>query len=162
VQLYGNYYGKSVYLKRIESVFTVQIIHCTKKLINELEVSPSGSMATEPLSGFFGTWHANLIRIERRRCLLLTNDRTLYSLLVPGVKKKDLANLRELFRLHLSINLEKEGFGPEDITKALGEYGEIAIAPTTSRSVLGSMNDLADQADFLVSRAVWKKATFSP
>jgi len=131
----------------------MQIIHCTKKLLNEIEASPSGSMAPEYASGFLGPWHANLIRIERRKCLLLTNDRTLYSILIPGVKKKNLDTFRELFALHLKMNLAKEGFGPKDIDKALEEYGEIAIAPTNSRSVLGSMNDLADQADFLVSRA---------
>jgi len=151
--LYGNREGKHLYLERIGSVFAVQIIHCTRKLMNELEASPNGSKAPEPLSGFLGPWHANLIRIERRKCLLLTNGRTLYSFLIPGVKKKDLEKFRELFTLHLKMNIEKEGFGPEDISKALEEYGEIAIAPTKSRSVLGSMNDLADQADFLVIRA---------
>jgi len=151
--LYGNWEEKHFYLERIGSVFAVQIIHCTKKLLNEIEASPSGSMAPEPLSDFLGPWHANLIRIERRKCLLLTNDRTLYSFLVTGVKKKDLVNFRELFALHLKMNLAKEGFGPEDIDKALEEYGEIAIAPTANRSVLGSMNDLAYQADYLVSRA---------
>ena len=135
------------------SVFAVQIIHCTKKLPNELEASPCSIIAPEQSSGFLGSWNANMIRIERRKCLLLTNDRTLYSFLIPGVKNKDLSNLRELFALHLKINLAKEGFGPEDIAKALREYDEIAIAPTKSRSVLGSMNDLADQADFLVGRA---------
>jgi hypothetical protein len=151
--LYGNREEKHLYLERIGSVFAVQIIHCTKKLMNELEVLPSGRMVPEPLSGFLGPWHANLIRIERRKCLLLTNDRTLYSFLVPGVKKKDLGTFRELFALDLKRNLEKEGFGPEDIAKALREYDEITIAPTANRSVLGSMNDLAYQADFLVSRA---------
>jgi len=131
----------------------VQIIHCTKKLLSELEASPEGSITPEQSSGFLGPWHANLIRIERRKCLLLTNDRTLYSFLVPGVKKKDLGNFRELFSLHLKMNLVKEDFSPGDINKALEEYGEIAIAPSASRSVLGSMNDLAYQADFLVSRA---------
>ncbi len=131
----------------------MQIIHCTKKLMNELETAPDRSIAPEPLSGFLGPWHANLIRIEGRKCILLTNDSTLYSFLVPRVKKKDLGNFRELFALHLKMNLTKEGFGPENVNKALEEYGEITIAPTKSRSVLGSMNDLADQADFLVSRA---------
>jgi hypothetical protein len=130
-----------------------QIIHCTKKLLKELEASLEGCITPEQSSGFLGTWHANLIRIERRKCLLLTNDRTLYSFLVTGVKKKDLGNFRELFALHLKMNLVKEDFSPGDINKALEEYGEIAIAPSASRSVLGSMNDLAYQADFLVSRA---------
>jgi hypothetical protein len=123
------------------------------KLLNELGASPRVAKPPEHPAGFLGPWHANLIRIERRKCILYTNDRTLYSFLVPGVKKKDVVDFRELFALHLKMNLSKEGFGPEDITKALEEYGEIAIAPTKSRSVLGSMNDLAYQADFLVTRA---------
>jgi hypothetical protein len=131
----------------------VQIIHCTKKLLDELEASSRGAEPSEQPPGFLGPWHANLIRIERRKCILLTNDRTLYSFLIPAVKKNDLGNFGELFALHLKMNLEKEGFSPEDTSKALAEYGEIAVAPTSSRSVLGSMNDLADQADFLVSRA---------
>ena len=131
----------------------MQIIHCTRKLINELEASPGRSITPEHSSGFLGPWHSNLIRIERRKCLLLTNDRTLYSFLVPGVKKKDLSNFQELFVLHLKMNLGKEGFGPEDINKALEEYSEIEIEKTASRSVLGSTNDLAYQVDFLVSRA---------
>jgi hypothetical protein len=151
--LYGNQEGEHLYLERMGSVFAVQIIHCTKKMLNELEAWPSGSVVPEPLSGFLGPWHANLIRIERRKCLLLTNDRTLYSFLIPGAKKKDLGNFQELFVLHLKKNLAAEGFGPEDVNKALEEYSEIEIASTKSRSVLGSMNDLTDQADFLVSRA---------
>ncbi len=131
----------------------MQVIHCTKKLLNELGASPHGAKPPEHAAGFLGPWHANLIRIERRKCILLTNDRTLYSFLVSGVKKKDLVNFRELFALHLKMNLEKEGFGREDISKALVKYGEIAIGPTTSRSVLGSMNDLAGEAEFLVHRA---------
>jgi len=135
------------------SVFAVQIIHCTKKLLNELEASPGSIITPEHSSGFLGPWHANMIRIERRKCLLLTNDCTLYSFLIPGVKKKDLVNFRDLFAQHLKMNLAKEGFGTEGINKALEEYGEIAVAPTVNRSVLGSMNDLAGEADFLVHRA---------
>ncbi len=144
---------ENIYLERIESVFAVQIIHCTQKLLNELEASPGSGIKPGHSSGFLGPWHANLIRMERRKCLLLTNDRTLYSFLVPGVKKNDFGNFHALFALHLQLNLEKEGFGAADVRKALEEYVEIAIAPTKSRSVLGSLNDLADQADFLVSRA---------
>ena len=144
---------EGIYLQCMRSVFAVQIIHCTKKLLNELDESPSSSISSEHSTGFLGPWHANLVRIDRKKCILLTNDRTLYSFLVPGAKKKVLVNFRDLFALHLKMNLSKEGFGPENINKALEEYGEIAIAPTNSRSVLGSMNDLADQAEFLVSRA---------
>ncbi len=128
----------------------MQVIHCTKKLLIELGALGS-KMPPEPEGGFFGPWHANLIRIERRKCILFTNDRTLYSFLVPGFKKKD--DVHDLFLLNLNSNLAIEGFGQRDILKALDEYREIAIAPTTNRSVLGSMNDLVNEVEFLVNRA---------
>jgi hypothetical protein len=128
----------------------MQVIHCTKKLLIELGALGS-KIPSEPATKFFGPWHANLIRIERRKCILFTNDRTLYSFLVPGFRKKD--DVHDLFLLNLSSNLAAESFGQGDILKALDEYREIAIAPTTNRSVLGSMNDLVSQVEFLISRA---------
>lgn len=128
----------------------MQVIHCTKKLLSELGALGS-KMPPELSSGFFGPWHANLIRIERRKCILFTNDRTLYSFLVPGVKKKD--DFHDLFLMNLNANLAGEGLRQVEILKALDEYSEIAVAPTSNRSVLGSMNDLADQVEFLISRA---------
>ncbi len=128
----------------------MQIIHCTKKLLNELGALGSKIPAGQP-TGVFGPWHANLIRIERRKCILFTNDRTLYSFLVPGVKKKD--DIHDLFFLNLNAGLAAEGLKQGEILKALAEYNEIAIAPTSNRSVLGSMNDLAGEVEFLIGRA---------
>lgn len=128
----------------------MQIIHCTKKLLNELGALGSKMPDGHP-TGVFGPWHANLIRIERRKCILFTNDRTLYSFLVPGVKKKD--DFHDLFLMNLNAHLVVEGLRQGEILKALAEYGEIAVAPTSNRSVLGSMNDLANQVEFLISRA---------
>ena len=131
----------------------MQTIHCTQKLLKELGKQGATIPKSETQHSFLGPWHANLIRIERRKCILFTNDFTLYSFLVPGVKKADLNNFRDMFLLHLRINLIKEGFSAEDIHNTLVEYEEIAVAPTTNRSVLGSMNDLVNQSDSLVHRA---------
>jgi len=128
----------------------MQIIHCTKKLLNELGALGSKMPAGHP-AGVLGPWHANLIRIERRKSILFTNDRTLYSFLVPGWKKKD--DFHDLFLTNLNAHLAVEGLRQGEILKALTEYVEIAVAPTTNRSVLGSMNDLLNQVEFLVSRA---------
>jgi hypothetical protein len=133
-----------------ESEAVMQVIHCTKKLLNELGALGS-KMPPEHEAGFLGPWHANLIRIERRKCILFTNDRTLYSFLLAGVKKKD--DFHDMFLMNLNSNLAVEGLRQGEILKALDEYSEIAIAPTTNRSVLGSMNDLVGQVEFLISRA---------
>jgi hypothetical protein len=86
----------------------MQLIHCTKKLLAELGALGS-KIPPEVATGLFGPWHANLLRIERRKCILFTNDHTLYSFLVPGFKKKD--NFHDLFLVNLNDNLAVEGFG---------------------------------------------------
>jgi hypothetical protein len=92
----------------------MHVIHCTKKLLNELGALGS-KMPAEQSTGVLGSWHANLIRIERRKCLPFTNDRTLYSFLVPGVKKKD--DFHDLFLLNLNSNLAVEGLGQGRFSK---------------------------------------------
>jgi hypothetical protein len=128
----------------------MQMIHCTKKLLAELGALGS-KMPPGHEAGSLGPWHANLVRIERRKCILFTSDRTLYSFLVPGFKKMD--DFHELFLVNLNANLAVEGLKQGEILKALEEYCDIAIVPTASRSVLGSMNDLVNQVEFLIGRA---------
>jgi hypothetical protein len=52
---------------------------------------------------------------------------------------------QELFR-----SLNREGFGQSEIEAVLGEIQEIHYAKTNNRSVLGSMNDLAYQLEWIV------------
>jgi len=137
---------------RVIEFLDMQTIHCTQKLLKELGKQSATIPESRPQKGFLGPWHANLIRIDRRKCVLFTNDLTLYSFLVPEVKKTDLVKFRELFLIHLKANLIKEGFGMGDINKALGECDEINVAPTKNRSVLGSMNDFVRQLEFIISR----------
>jgi len=71
------------------------LIHCTAKLIKEL-VNPSlQTPATEPNTESLGNWYANLLMIDRRKCILFTNEKTLYSFMIPKVKKENLTNIFE-------------------------------------------------------------------
>ncbi len=120
----------------------MQLIRCTQKLLKELRVRPS---AEEPLSGYIGDWHANLMWVERRKCVLFTNSDTLYSIFVFGLKRADFDHFGEIFRQSLFRRLRIEGFSQIQIEKALDEYETIRLAKTNNRRVLGSMNDLAFQ-----------------
>lgn len=114
-------------------------IQCTQKLLKELRLAPKGAViSTTPL----GCWHANLLHIDRRKCVLFTNDKTRYSFLVPGLRKPDFQMLDEVFRQRLFKCLLAEDIGQEAIEKVLNEVREISFTKTHSRSVLGSMNDI--------------------
>ena len=117
----------------------MQLIRCTQKLFKELKTKPT---ERELEGGYLGGWHANLIVVERKKCVLFTNDATLYSFFIPGLKKSDFETLDEIFRQNLIRCLESEELSQGHIEKIIDEYQRIEFAKTNNRSVLGSMNDL--------------------
>ena len=127
----------------------MRLIHCTQKLLKELG-NPLLQSPDKPGTGGLGNWYSNLLRIDRRKCLLFTNEKTLYSFLILNVKKENLKNIIDEFLLNLNINLQAEGFPLEVINRVMQEYAEIGFAKTVSRHVLGSMNELTFEYEHLI------------
>ena len=119
------------------------ILKCTLKVSKELGLKrqdlPKIPKETEPT--LLGEWFVNALKFGRQKVLLFTNADTLYSFLVP-YKKKDLADIGDLFRTHLQGYLQAERLDPAQIDAILQDYAIITLAQTDSRSVLGSMNDM--------------------
>ena len=128
----------------------MRIIHCTQKLLKELDVPIIDPDKTPSDSQGLGNWYANLIKIDRKKCLLFTNEKTLYSFLIPHIKKATLKNIVNEFMITLNFNLQYEGFSLEVISKVMEDYEKIGFAKTASRKVLGSMNELAFQYEVLI------------
>lgn len=124
----------------------MQLIRCTKKLQKEMGLKKTAIQTDEKGASYLGSWHANLFFVDRHRCVLFTNDKTLFNFVVLDIPKVELQALATLFKYHLGCVLGDD----EDITEAtrqkiLSEYTEIGYANTNNRSVLGSMNELAFQ-----------------
>jgi hypothetical protein len=117
------------------------LIRCTQKLLAEIPDRLVDSAANGD------GWHANLLRIERRKCVLFTHDATLYSVFVPGVKKPEFEHLDEVFGQRLFKALLWDGFPQEQIETMLDACRTIRFARSNNRSVLGSMNDLGFQIE---------------
>lgn len=115
------------------------IIQCTKKLQDTLKVKAEAVPSeAEPLA----KWHGNIFTLNRRKCLLLTHDESRYSLYFFGVTQKSLANLPKLFRERLKRELMRDDFTIAQVEKMLATVGEVSFAKSSSRSVLGTMNDM--------------------
>ena len=123
------------------------IIKCTIKLLNELGVKPA-NVPDQPPSLY--DWHANILRLERKKYVLFTNDQTLYSLLEPWNKSPRLPDFIQRFRFGLFKSLMSEGLAEMQIEYLLSEYMQVTITKTNSRSVLGSMNDLTFQIKSMI------------
>jgi hypothetical protein len=121
----------------------MRLIHCTQKMLKELKVTtPIPAPDILPAKGL-GNWYANLLRIERRKCILFTNEKTAYSFLVPNVLRRDMENFREFFTANLCANLQYDGFDLRVINSVNQEYSEIGVAKTVNKSILSSMTDIA-------------------
>lgn len=121
------------------------ILRCTGKLRALLGVQP-GSLV-EPEAAEI-EWYANLLWLNRRKCLLFTHPDTLFSVFVPDVRKSDLRSFGDLVVHHMTRALRVEEL-PAD---ALGELDKdgVKVAKTRSRVVLGCMNDMATMIEHAV------------
>jgi hypothetical protein len=131
----------------------MQLIRCTTKLLKEMGLKPKDLQASEPVFSFLGQWHANLIYINRRKTLLFVNDRTLFNFIIPDVTRSQIRELPEQFRLMLSCVLAEEAIPEEVRQRILAEYKELSFAKSSSRSVLGSSNDIAFHYKYLILQA---------
>lgn len=128
----------------------MRLLHCTQKLLKELG---NPSLAEAPLSNAterLGNWYANIIKINRKKCLIFVNEKTLYSFLIPCVLKANLKNIRNEFLNNFILNLQYEGFSLEVINRVCQDYREIGFAKTASKHVLGAMTQLSFEYELLI------------
>ena len=122
------------------------VLRCTKKLLDVLR--PPQVSAPEPGED---DWYANLLVLDRRKCLLLTHAATLFSVFEPDVRVGQLRSTRELVSALVERELREEQLPPETFGDMRSE--ELVIAKTADRSVLGCMNDMAFLAEVAVGQS---------
>lgn len=124
-------------------------IHATKKLLAKLPVDGAGflpenknrpavqiSSTESPLS----IWHANLITLQRRNCILLAHDTTRFPLFIPCLTKPDYANLNWHFQDSLMNTLLKVGADQNQLDAAAKALTQLCFDSICDRSVQGTMN----------------------
>jgi len=118
----------------------VVTLRCTRRLLVHLEIHP----VDEPLpaTGRLGDWYANLIFTDAGDLIIFVNERSLLTVAVPVWETK---NLVEMFRLRVANLLSMIGVPTRAISEEIGHLAPLQFARTASRSLLGSMNDIAWQ-----------------
>lgn len=96
-------------------------------------------------------WYANLLWLDRRRCVLLTHAGTLFPVFFADVRKRDLQPPGPLLTARIEAALADERL-PTDVLGPL-EADNVRIARTASRSILGFMNDSAIACRYSIERA---------
>ena len=132
-------------------------LHCTKKLLAKLPLDDVGRIRnpkpyllknnTEEESALTG-WHANLLVLQRRQCVLLVHDATRFPVFIPALKKDDFANLDYLFVDCFMNTLLKTGVDDVLMQAAHAALGPLVCDTECNRSVHGTMNQMAQDLEW--------------
>ena len=113
-------------------------LRCTRKLLQRIKDEPlEGSV---PTTTALGDWYANVIPMPFGELLLFLNERSLLTAAIPG---EDVKFILPQFRQRLDNLLKRFNVPNRLVIAEIRNMGNVLITKTASRSVLGSMNDVA-------------------
>lgn len=98
----------------------------------------------------FGKWNATVFFVSRKKCLLMTNSITRYSVILAGIRKSDFKNLSEIFIDTLICQLKTDNIRSDEYTiRKL--IGEVTIYRTdNNKAIIGTQNYILGIVD------IWK------
>ncbi|MYL49663.1 hypothetical protein GLV98_09195 [Halobacillus litoralis] len=117
------------------------VIGATKKLQNEID-QPIEEVEEYTDVPEIYQWHANIVTINRRKCLLLMNNATGLNLTLFGLRKQQFQHLDSVIKGSLKQLFQLLGVEKEIVDQMLGAADEIVYTKTKSRKVLGMLNEI--------------------
>ncbi|MCP3027411.1 hypothetical protein [Halobacillus sp. A5] len=117
------------------------VIGATEKLSKEIhkDFEDLNEYKDTPL---INRWHANLITINRRKCLILMNNKTGINLTLFGLRKQQFDNLNNVIKGSLKQLLQLIKVEEEIIDELLKQAEPFVYTNTDNRQVLCMMNQV--------------------
>lgn len=112
------------------------LIQCTKKLLDVLERKP----VTYEGENLLFSWHANLITLNRRKTIVLVNDKNRYVVVLYGLKAKDFRRFDEAILNAIRLVLLDECIDEEIVEEYIRQAGKVVYAKTKNSIYVGKMN----------------------
>ncbi len=113
------------------------LIQATKKLRDELNLEEPEQTARPTLF----SCHANFLRINRRKTIVLVNDACDYTVILYGMKKDDFNNFPDRVREGIRNTLEREGIKANLIEKYLSQFKDFNYQKAKDRSHIARLNN---------------------
>lgn len=105
---------------------------------------PVAPQAQDNLSGSaLGDWNAHLFTVNRKKCVVLVNNKSYYALFLAGILKKELKNFPDIFQTHLLRQLIYDHVIDISETALIKEhYEQLEFLRTNNdKKALGTIND---------------------
>ncbi len=113
------------------------LIQSTKKLLDELPLKPEPHAEEEPLF----SWHANLIKVRRRKAVALMNDSNLYVLVLYGLQARHFKKLDEYILQAIRDTFQEEAIKEEIIEQFTESSRGVSFTRTNNRSMVARLNN---------------------
>ena len=120
-------------------------LQLTKKLSDKLKVDLVKIDTTK--YNDIENYHCNLLKFGRDNCVLITNDKNLFSFFIYGLKASDFKNFEESISQRIFKILIELGFSQPQFEQILDSLQNIQYSKTSNRSVISSMNDMKNQIE---------------
>jgi hypothetical protein len=124
------------------------LIRFTQKLSKKLKIGPLAKLADDP--GPFIEWYANLFTAERAQYILITEAKSLLSIVIYG---RGITDDTKFLKLWLDSTREYlSEIGKKFIFERIigPRTGQFIYAKTANKSILGSMNDMVSMSKFML------------
>lgn len=115
------------------------IIECTKKLAEAMKIKVEEYNEVDP-SPFY-EWHANLFLFDRRKGVIIMNNKTRYCIVLYGLKAEHFKKFDEVVLAAIKETFLSEGFGSTLVDKYISNCGVVSYTKTHDRSILGQLKE---------------------
>jgi IS30 family transposase len=126
---------------------TKNVIDTIKPIMSDIDINNFSDI---------DNYHCNLLKYGRENVLLITNDSTLYSFVIVGLKSKDFKNIEEVIRESVFKLLLHNGFPQNQFEKILSSMEKFNYTKTSNRSVISSMNDMKKHIGVWLDRDIYE------
>ncbi|EPR74396.1 hypothetical protein ADIWIN_0497 [Winogradskyella psychrotolerans RS-3] len=121
-------------------------IYTTKKLEKLIKKLITTNKETD--SGILGKWNATVFYIDRKKCWLITNGLTKYTVVLTDIKASELGKIEQIFKDALFAQLIYDGI-ITDVDNLNSIIGGIGFLPTDNdRSTTGFQNQRIEQMEW--------------
>ena len=127
-------------------------VRCTRKLLKHLRAEAEAEAAQRdinPPTTRLGDWYASLLFTKHQRLIICVSERTLLPVFVAA---KDPSSFASRLREAIRSMLWTIGVSPDALDQELREMADVSVSRTANRSVLGSMNELALEAHYVLGQ----------
>ena len=114
-------------------------VRCTQKLLKYLRTGTDLRHTDLPTTRL-GDWYANLLFARHQRLIICVSERSLLPVIVAA---KDSSSFSSWFREGVRSVLWTIGVSTDALNHELQEMVDVSIGRAATRSVLGSLNELA-------------------